>query len=524
MPAFTAIASAASLLLSGGSIFGGGALTIAGLSASTWLSFGLTVASIAYSAYQQQQMRSAAKRAKLAAMAAMDAQGFRFSGRGTAQPWQTAYGRVFKSGNIFFEQVKPPFYYVGVVLASHEIDGIEKLFINGREISLDSAGYVTSKPFFDGDGAAVTPNISGLSWDNNKSRCRVSVRLGKDDQAADPILVTDWPSLGATFRQQGHATMVLKCHYGTDNDDFQRAWSSEAPTPQAIFRGKKVYDPRDAVQDENDKTTWKWSLSPTLCGTDYLRSDFGGRLSTATYAWKRTAESATVEDTAVVTKAGVVEAQYVCSAVIETSMSAVDGLRQFMLCNRSRFISTPSGMAIMAWRWSNSVFTIHDGILAGPFDYQSDTARKDLVNMVRTRIVDPGSNYLVVDGPSYEIDAMISDDGQRYEVTLDLSFSPGASRAQRLTKAFVEDARRGRSLKIPLDIEAMCLEPGDTVTVDLGMTTVVNGTYSVESVAFSESYTGVTVSLVETAPEIGYFNPEVDEVAWSSPAIEVNAT
>lgn len=513
MPIFTAISA-----LAGTTLFtvGSTAITLGSV-----VSAAFTIASIGFSVYQQMAARSAAKKARAAAQAAQDAQGLRFVGRGTAQPWQTCYGRVFKSGNVFFEQVKPPFYYVGIVLASHEIDGIEKLLINGKPITTDIAGYVTSKPYYV-EGSAVTPNSSGVQWVVQNSRCQTSVRLGKDDQAADPILISDWPSLGANFRQQGHATLVLKCHYGASADDFQSVWGSEAPTPQAIFRGKKVYDPRDSAQLVDDKTTWRWSESVALCATDFLRTDFGGRLTSDVFDWQRTGESASIDEMAALTKAGKYEPQYVCAAVVDTSLSAVDVLRQFMLCNRGRFVSTADGYAVMSWRYRKPEFTIHTGLLAGAVDYQAEASRKDLVNVVRTRIIDPGSNYQVVDGPSYKNQSYIDADGQRYEVTLDLSYTSGGSRAQRLTKAFVEDARRGRSLVLPIDIEGFRLEPGDTVNVELSILPIVNGEYAVEDCELLEDYTGVKVILVETAPEIGYFDPAIDEVEWYSPSIEVD--
>lgn len=511
MPVFASIAGA----------LGATAFSV-GATAVTWgtvISTALTVASVGMSAYQGYQQRLAIKKAKAAQQAALDQQGLQFAARGTVQPWQTVYGRVYKSGNVFFEQVNPPFYYVGVVLASHEIDAIEKLFINGDEITVDAQGYVLTKPFWQTD--TVTAGSSGTTWSNVNSRAQISIRLGTMDQAADPILLADFPALGASFRQAGHATMVLKAHYGRDIDEFQEIWGSEAPTPQALIRGKRVYDPRVSTQDPDDAATWAWSQSPTLIGMDYLRSEFGGRLTDSTYNWPRVAVSARTDDTGVLTLSGAYEPQFICSGVIDTTASAVDVLRQVLLSNRGRLVTSPDGLFIQSGGWTEPVFTIHDGLVAGAFDYQASAERSAVVNTVPTRIIDPSAGYQLVDGPTYIDAAALAEDGRKYEAPLDLSFVQGGSRAQRLAKAFVEDARRGRALQMPLDIEAMCLEPGDTVLVDLSFCTIVNGLYSVENVEFNESFTGVSVTLAETSPAISHFDPSTDEVAWSNTSVSV---
>lgn len=511
MPVFSAIAT----------VLGATAFTIGGTAVTfgTVISTAITVASIGMSAYQGYQQRQALKKAKAAQQAALDQQGLQFAGRGTVQPWQTCYGRVYKSGNVFFEQVKPPFYYVGIVLASHEIDGIEKLYINSQEVALDAQGYVLTKPFWQDDLA--TANSSGVAWSNQNARAQISIRLGKTDQDADPILLADFPALGANFRQAGHATIVLKAHYGRDIDEFQELWGSEAPTPQALFRGKKVYDPRQSSQSPDDPSTWAWSQSPTLISIDHLRSEFGGRLEGTTYNWRRLADSARIDDTAVLKLDGTYEPQFMCSGVVDTTASVIDVQRQFLLCNRGRLVSSPDGLFVQAGGWTDPVFTIHDGLIAGPFDYQADNPRSSIVNKVRTRIIDPSANYQLVDGPTYTDAAALAADGREYETTLDLSFVQGGSRAQRLAKAFVQATRFGRALKIPVDIEAMCLEPGDVVVVDLSFATIVNGTYTVEDTEFNENFTGVYLTLVETSPKISHFDPQADEVYWANTTVSL---
>lgn len=492
------------IVAAAGAAWASASAAVAAASWTTIISTAFTVASIGFSAVQSYQQQQAAKRARAAAQAGLDQQGLQFVSRSTVAPWQTVYGRVYKSGPVFFEAVKPPHYYVGVILASHRIDGIEKFYINGREITVDDAGNVTSAPFYR----------------NGISRARISVRLGLDDQAVDPLILADFPSVGAEFRQRGHATLVLRADYGADIDEFQAIWNGEVPAPAALIRGKRVYDPRDPLQDPAAPATWRWSLSPTLIAVDYLRSEFGGRLAGVTWDWATIGASAAHDQSHVATLTGT-EPRYEASGVVDTTAAAIDGIRALLLTNRGRFVDSPDGMAILSGGYASPVYTIHDGLLRGGLELQADAARAEIVNTIRTRLINPDSQYQVADGPVYQDAKYLAADGQAYEKTLALEWVQGVSRGQRLAKAFVEDARRGRSLRTLLELEAMQLEPGDVVVVDLTVASAANGLYMVERVAFAEAFTAVAVDLVEFSNDIYAFDPAKDEKPFTFEVKEV---
>jgi hypothetical protein len=104
-------------------------------------------------------------------------------------------------------------------------------------VFIDSNGLATSVPFSDGGNVYL----------------KVSFRNGSINQAIDPIIAADFPSMPATFRQRGHATLVMRAHYGfgsgfqEQDDDHKRIYGDQGLLqPLTRFRGAKCYDPRQS--------------------------------------------------------------------------------------------------------------------------------------------------------------------------------------------------------------------------------------------------------------------------------------
>jgi len=464
----------------------------------------LTLAGSAYLTYQQQLAAKKAQRglAGLIGSVGVGPEGQQFPSRSTTAPWQTVYGQTRKSGAVFFEHVQPPFYYLGFVLASHRIDSVVRTYMNGVPLDLDSNGDALNAPYAIG----------------TRRLLRVSIRLGTDDQPVDPIIAALAPSLPAgdpakdpEFRQRGHATMVVRMDYGANDDEWRSVWS-DGQNPTALIRGKRVYDPRDPTQSRDDASTWKWSDAPTLVAGDLMRSQDHGRVSADLIKWSSNARGAAIDNEMTLTKSGALERRYVCNGVIDTTSSAVDALRTILACNRGRLAWTGDGYSIQSGRVNDPVFTIHQAIVRGGIEYRTDVPRDRLVNTVRTRIVRPDKDYQVDEGPMYIRSDLVTSDGAPFELTLDLPLSEGTSRAQRLAKAALETARLGRSLRMTLEIEAIVLEPGDVVRVDIASLPWVNGLYVVERCGFTEDFAGIFVDIAETSTAIDAFNPATDEV------------
>jgi len=191
------------------------------------------------------------------------------STRQSTPPKRIPYGTSFIGGALFFEKVKPPYLYRGYLISARKIKGLSGVFIGTNRLQFASFAPNT----------ILTP-LGIVGQPDYPNRLQVSIRHGEDDQAIDPLLAADFTSLDASFRQRGIATVVLRYHYGTDDDEHRSLWgTSGRANTYFLVDGVSVYDPRDPTQDRDDESTWKFSRNATLVQTDYLRQNYGGRIN-----------------------------------------------------------------------------------------------------------------------------------------------------------------------------------------------------------------------------------------------------
>lgn len=210
----------------------GTALTAATYIGATLITLAPT---FAVGAYQQHQLR----RAMQSLEASNDVNGLQQILKQSIPAQRLILGRAAVGGALFFYKAKKPYIWYGILIAAHEIEGIESLIINGNDVFIGPDGFATSVPFADGDHKYI----------------EVSFRNGLLNQAIDPIIARDFPDMPSTFRQRGHATVVIKAHYGFGNDwqaqddDHKRVYGDQG-TLQPIFRtkGARCFDPRRPVR------------------------------------------------------------------------------------------------------------------------------------------------------------------------------------------------------------------------------------------------------------------------------------
>jgi hypothetical protein len=138
-----------------------------------------------------------------------------------ASPADFVYGEVRKGGVISFYEstgTDNKFLHQVIVIAGHEIQSIDDIYVNDEIVSVDGSDFVT------GD------------W---KSKIRINIHLG-DQTAADTDLVAE-TSVDTSFVGNGLAYLYVRYEY--DQDVF----ANGVPLITAVVQGKKVYDPRSAT-------------------------------------------------------------------------------------------------------------------------------------------------------------------------------------------------------------------------------------------------------------------------------------
>ena len=247
--------------------------------------------------------------------------------RSTVANRNIVYGRAMVSGPVVFAEVhgeKNSILHLVVVIAGHEVDGFEEVWLGDHKIGhLNAAHYVVdghwardakydvTESFTVGATATVTipeqfyyrttavsiggvaltdvtPNAPATAdeyawtYDNtvtfHADRIGASASItyqwrrwqvrcwtynGTDDQAAPEALTSACPSWTAEHRLQGVAYVYLQLRYLDTNMKF----ASGIPNVKALVRGRKVYDPRSGLT--------AWSANWALVVRDYLTARHG---------------------------------------------------------------------------------------------------------------------------------------------------------------------------------------------------------------------------------------------------------
>ncbi len=400
-------------------------------------------------------------------------------------------GSAYVGGAMFFEQVKPPYLYIGILVNHGEIAGIDNVFIGTNELQ-----FTTLLP-----NTILTP-IAVTGQPSYPTRLQCSFRYGADDQAIDPIIDADFASMDAQFRQRGIATAVFRYHYGADQAEFVELWGQTArPNSFMVARGVVVYDPRDPTQDLDDETTWQWSNNATLIQAWYLTRPFGGRIPTDKIRWDKIAESADYDDEVIATNDGDTIARHTIDGVIMLNQRPYEVMQKLLTANRGMVLEAAGQVWIQSSKPRDPVGTIHDRIIAGGIKYQSAKAKSDLVNKLQVRFVSPDQDYQIVDGPILSRTDLQADDQEVLPATLTLDFTQDHRRAQRLQKAFLDSSRLGRTIQCSVDLSLMAVAAdeliGAVLTVDSELFSMANGDYMVTSVGFADDCTTLSLALTE---------------------------
>jgi hypothetical protein len=469
-------------------VLGGAALSVALLAGTTALQFALRpqapkAISPQTSTQQQQDLKRAIK--------------------STIAPERIALGTVQSSGVIFFEESENPHYYAGYILASHQCEGLESIWVDNQRVFLTASGDATSTPFFDGSNVFL----------------KINFRNGLADQARDQIITDNAADFDATygtdFRQRGLTTAVLKAKHG--DEDHQDIWGTSAflPQIQVRYKGALLYDPRNPVHDINDSSTWEWSDNAALCAAYYLTYPWASRPRFAELAsldWARIGHAADICDRWRSRSDGTRERDYTINGIIQSTeipVTVVQGLLAAM--NATPVIYQGKWFPKVFDAKENPVGTLHDGFVVGDVSLRTERPAHEIFNSVRANFISPERDYTPQETPAYiDAAALALDNNIPREAPLTLPFTEGNERAQRLAKMAITENRLGRALTCEVDIAARPWQPGDHIRVDLETLPEMNGTYKITRRTWLRNGTAFALTLEEYDASIGDWNATND--------------
>lgn len=497
-------------------------------------------------------------------------------------PRRIVYGRAITGGDIAAiltsdkegikedgsTYTKPDGYkHIVVVLAAHEVQAINEVFIDGVAVgALDGSGWAsggefggvtttktqtkTIPPFgeftfpgpvtvisagyyLSGDGGWIdtSPTVNGstvtnltgesitvsVSYTYSKAVVRVEKHLGTDTQVASAYLQSVAPSeWTANDRLRGLAYIVLTL------DLEESRFQGGPPGITADISGKKLYDPRGP--------TTAWSNNPALVIRDYLLAEegFGIAASELDEASVISAANACDESISLDVGGSVTSGpRFTCDGPVSSDESPEAVLDQ-MASAMAGFAAHSGGSWVLnAGTYTAPVLALTDDNLAGAIEItQAGVSYEDLFNGVRGQMVELG-RAVASDFDPYENATYIAADGEPLWRDLPLPFTNNRARARNLARILTEAARDALVVQYPATMHAWPLQIGDRVTVTSAEYAWTNKVFRVTDWQFDASsaviltlqedaaaiYDLADAATIDQAPNTGLPNP------WAVPAV-----
>jgi hypothetical protein len=561
MPQVIAVAIAA-MAPALGTTFVIGTLTVASLLGTAIFMAGMAAYSARQAKSAKEKQRSAYNSAQVDRLANIVT---------TAAPRDLVLGRVRKGGPVAFRgsagAVNETFL-LHVMLAGHEIDAVEAVYLNDKEVELDANGYVLDRPYLQLErftathtvGAPTAGQIEALPlptglvspasvvpgsvtafvnastedfsvtiteigdtvqfaddetgtimltymYDMEVPYARVWWDLGTTTTTADARTLELFPDLwSANHRGRGVAKLIGEFTYN------ENAFPTGVPQLTARIRGAKVYDPRDA--------TTAWSENPALLARHvYQHASFG----------KATISSDEDDRFIAAANACDISHDYVVDGETETRPMFTAGLvGQFGAPAASLLDDLTQAMGGM-WAFAGGELYIRAGVYTSPVmdlddedlattqmrgDSESQEQvsisvhreRAEKFNTVNLRIWDGGQDYKPSGLPPVKGAALVTRDGVELAQEITLTAVSHAAQAQHIAGIMMRDARDPLTVEAPFKMTAYPLELFDVVRLTLARYGWVNKTFMVVGRTWHHDKGIIKLTLKETRAAI--FTPD----------------
>lgn len=549
------LASAAEVFIYIGGLVGATGATAAVVGAAV-VQVGLTVAMSAYGSMQRKKAARSAKRKYNESL-----QDRMVTSIATESPQRFIYGRarvgariiaMFQSGN------KDQYKHLVCVLADHECDAIEEIYIAGKALgTLDGNGAPTSGDYVKthtdhssvsvaisqagpttsvtlphdpapgsisavlnyGDGqdpvpftvggrvVTITQDLRGFagnifvaySYTWSESSVTVKKHLGYAGEPADAYLVSAVPSLWtANHRVTG------KCYLVVTLDLNEPEFQGGPPSVEALVRGAKLYDFRNG--------TTAWSQNVALAAYHYLTSDMCGipaaDLPMATWITAANACGQSISGLGErYTINGTVTADQDPDQVLEDMADAMAGNIVSTTWDITAGVYTAPVMALYVDRPDGN------GDVVGSFGITPGAPEVELWNGVRGQYVGSDVGHVATDFKPYQNAAFVSLDGREMWTDMPFPFTETVQRVHNICRIRTEEKRNSLTFKGEFSMKAWRLKIDDRVTLTSTLFGWNAKVFVVQSKRYVPRTMRVEVVLKEDTPEIWDFADAVSPEA-----------
>jgi hypothetical protein len=282
-------------------------------------------------------------------------------------------------------------YNMVIVLATHECDAIQNLYLDGRRVAWESGSAGQAKSSRNGytfGGSAADQDLIGPNGQHYNFGSLVYCEARFGDQAEDDVisgLTANDPNWAATAQGSpwlgGCTYIYLKLK--ADPNMFP-----QFPEIRFTINGKNnIYDPRTGTSG----FTTNWAL----IAADVIVDPVWG-LGSNTVNQDQLVAAANVCDEQVALAAGGTESRLACHWHYDTSTSPGDVLNTLMTTNEGRISRVGGEWFIYPPYWTGVTFSFDENALLGPtISWNPKRSVSDLVNRVTGTYIAPNYPYNV---------------------------------------------------------------------------------------------------------------------------------
>jgi hypothetical protein len=526
----------------------------AGTTVATVYLVGATIMlSAGVSIYGAAQARRAERQARDARNAGMQD---RMTNRIASEaPHRTIYGRAKVGSDIvamFTSGDRDQYKHIVCVLATHECDAIEEVYVNNEPVGLlTSFGDVTTGRHATGSNTEIMEEVhTGFVMTTSRFPLPGSVQVFVGGSAhmaqievtsvvgrtvtvpspiAGPFLVSYEYSLGRRFGEDVDEeistpvtpTVRVQRHLGAPGDSADAYLMSVVPdkwastsvlrgltylvvtldlnNPEfqngqvpihALVRGKKLYDPRTGLTG--------WSCNPALAIYDYLTSPLCG-VAAADLPVAQFITAANVCDEAVLASGA---ARYTINGTVTSDQAQSSVLESMAQCMAGGIVSTT--WDISAGKYVAPVLALDQSDIVGSLSITPGASDAAIFNGVKGQFISNENSYVLTDFAPFQNPAYLAADGRDLYTDIPFPFTDSLQRVHNLARIFTEDQRNGFTMKADFSLKAWPIKVGQRVAFTsafLGQTAKV---YRVTDKSYSPN-SPVQLTLKEDAASIWDF-------------------
>lgn len=443
-------------------------------------------------------------------ISALGANGTQTNFRSPNSPHDIVYGETRKGGAITFMEATDSNKYLHmiVVLAGHEIDSVQSVYINDRVATINGTGFVTST--IDGGTDTWNSKIRIFAHTGAHTKDTVFANIGGSTNTGSKTLgntlQTESDVVDATFVGSGLSYLYIRLEYDAE------VFNGGIPTFTAKIKGKKVYDPRkDSTSSAYDSSlgtsshraatasTWEWSANAALCIRDYLTSDYG--VNSPTSEINEVSFGAAADACATVSVGSDPVNPFDINGVVQTSSTPQSILNTMITsCGGTLFWGQGYWKLMVGYQTARSTALTIDDLRSG-LNLDTRMSRRDAFNTVQGQFADAAQDYILVDYPEYQNSAALTEDNSQESILdLPLPLTSSSATAQRLAKQALLRNREQMTFTASFGIKAFDIQAGDTVKLTLARYGWTNKEFEVVGWNFTVGdNVGVNLTLRETS-------------------------